>query len=311
MSGRVDVSVVVPVLNEEASLSALVDEVREALDGVHDWELVVVDDGSTDGTARRAEALARSEPRLRLLRLARTYGQTTALQAGFDHARGRAVVSMDGDLQNDARDIPGLLAKLEEGYDLVAGYRKDRRDALLTRRVPSRVANRLIRCLTGVPVRDVGCSLRAYRRELIGKLALYSEMHRYLPILAAATERARITEVPVRHRPRSFGSSKYGLGRTWRVLLDLVTLVMLRRFRERPFRLFVLGALAAVVSGGAFSVASMAGSAEPGAVPFVFPGSALLCFGLAGYLVMVGLLAEVVRPEGFADDRSPGDPDAP
>lgn len=295
----------VPVLDEADSLPQLVREVRGALGEGDDWELLIVDDGSSDGTARTAEALARDEPRLRLLRLARTYGQTAALQAGFDHARGGAVVSMDGDLQNDPADIPRLLARLEEGFDLVAGYREHRRDAWVRRRLPSRVANRVLRLLTGVPVRDVGCSLRAYRAELVERLALYSEMHRYLPILAAATANARIAEIPVRHRPRRFGTSKYGLSRTWRVLLDLVTLTMLRRFRERPFRLFAIGAGAATVVGAAFSVASVVagGSGTGGRAPFVFPGSALLCFGLAGYLVMVGLLAEVIGPGGLLTGR--------
>ena len=307
MDGRPEVSVVVPLLNEEGSLPRLVEEVGAALGDTRDWELILVDDGSTDRTAAVGQRLARDDSRVRMLRLARHYGQTTALQAGFDHARGASVVSMDGDLQNDPRDIPRLLARLEDGYDLVAGYRRDRREGFLTRRLPSRIANHLLRLLTGVPVRDVGCSLRAYGADLVRSLELYSEMHRYLPVVAVATAGARMTELPVRHRPRVHGRSKYGLGRTWRVLLDLLTLTALRRFRERPLHLFTLAAAVPVLAGLAFSAGTVWAATVMGsyqAAALVFPGSALLCFGLAAYLVMLGLLAQAVLPAPGA--RLPG-----
>ena len=202
----IEVSVVVPVMDEEQNVRPLVDAVREALAEAKSWELILVDDGSQDRTREIILELAAQDPRVRLVSLARNYGQSTAMQAGFDCALGDVVVTMDGDLQNDPRDIPLLLAKLAEGYDLVAGFRIRRQDRLFTRKVPSWVANRIIRWITGVAIRDNGCSLKAYRRELLGGMRLYSEMHRFIPALAAATAGARITEVGVRHHPRTHGA---------------------------------------------------------------------------------------------------------
>lgn len=192
MSNRPSLSVVIPLFNEEESVGPLIDEVREALDPRPDWELVLVDDGSRDATVKIVEQRAREDARVRLIRLARNYGQTPAMQAGFDHARGEVVVSMDGDLQNDARDIPKLVEELDKGFDLVAGYRVARQDAVVTRKIPSWCANRLIRSITGVSIRDNGCSLKAYRRELLDRIHLYSDMHRFIPAVAAATAGARI-----------------------------------------------------------------------------------------------------------------------
>src|SRR5262249_38900390 len=210
MSVRPTLSVVVPLYNEQESLPGLVDAVRSALAGDRAWELVLVDDGSRDGTAAAAEKISAVDSRVRLIRLARNYGQTQAMQAGFDAVRGDVVVSMDGDLQNDPADIPMLVNTLEQGYDLVAGYRERRQDKGITPKIPSWVANRLIRAITTVPIRDNGCSLKAYRRDMLDRMHLYSDMHRFLPALAAATAGARITEVPVRHHARRFGQSKYG-----------------------------------------------------------------------------------------------------
>jgi glycosyltransferase involved in cell wall biosynthesis len=182
--------VVVPVFNESESLTRLVESVREALGSELDWELLLVNDGSTDGTGKLADRLSGEDPRIRPLHLARNFGQTAALQAGFENAVGEVVVTMDGDLQNDPADIPNLLAKLDEGYDLVAGYRVSRQDTLVTRKVPSAAANALIRRLTGVPIRDNGCSLKAYRREVVERLHLYSDLHRFIPAVAAATSGA-------------------------------------------------------------------------------------------------------------------------
>ncbi|MFQ5745736.1 MAG: glycosyltransferase family 2 protein [Gemmatimonadota bacterium] len=290
-------SIVVPVFNEEENVRPLVDAVRRALADSGEWELLLVDDGSTDGTARIGLELAATDPRVRVLRLARNYGQTTAMQAGFDHVRGDIVISMDGDLQNDPNDIPALVARLEEGFDLVAGFRVHRRDRLMTRRVPSWVANRLIGWITGVAVRDNGCSLKAYRTSVLRRVHLYSDMHRFIPAVAVATAGARISEVPVRHAPRLHGESKYGLSRIWRVLLDLVVLSMIRSFRERPLGLFGIGALGAAVLGAAFFIAMFVDlplalhTAHGSAV--VFSGAALLWLGLAFYLLMLGLIAEV------------------
>jgi glycosyltransferase involved in cell wall biosynthesis len=292
-----ELSVVVPMYNEEESVGPLVDAVRDALGDASAWELVLVDDGSADATVERAHALATGDERIVVVELARNYGQTQAMQAGFDHSAGDVVVTMDGDLQNDPRDIPLLVGTLGEGYDLVTGYRRRRQDQLLSRKVPSWVANRLIAALTGVHVRDNGCSLKAYRRTLLDELTLYSDMHRFLPALAAATAAARITEVPVRHHPRRFGTSKYGLSRIAKLLADLVTIKMISSFRERPLLLFALGALVPLLA--ALGVASAwALRLRAGWVGYdellVLPGVALMLVALTAYLVMLGLLAETV-----------------
>jgi glycosyltransferase involved in cell wall biosynthesis len=231
------ISIVVPVMNEERNVAPLVEAVRGALADHPEWELILVDDGSQDRTREIAAGIARDDARVRLVPLARNYGQSTAMQAGFDSARGDVVVTMDGDLQNDPRDIPLLLETLSQGYDLVAGYRIRRQDRFVTRKIPSWIANRIIRWITGVPIRDNGCSLKAYRRELLSRMRLYSEMHRFIPALAASTAGARITEVGVRHHARARGESKYGLSRIFSVLADLMAIKMIRSHRLRPPRL--------------------------------------------------------------------------
>ena len=289
-------SVVVPLYNEEDNIRPLVLAVREALAGHGTWELVLVNDGSRDHTAQIAGEAAAEDARVRLIELARNYGQTQAMQAGFDAARGSVVVSMDGDLQNDPTDIPRLVAKLDEGYDLVAGYRVRRQDHLVRRKIPSWVANRIIRAITGVTIRDNGCSLKAYRRATLERLHLYSDMHRFLPALAAATAGARITEMPVQHHPRRRGQSKYGLSRILKILADLLTITMIASFRERPLALFGTGALAALGlalgCAGLAVAASMRFRAEV-ANAYVLPSVALLFVMLACYLVMLGLVGEV------------------
>lgn len=303
---------VIPLLNEEDTVPHLVEAVMRALDGKMAWELVLVDDGSSDGTAAAVEAAAAErdgDPRIRLLRLARNFGQTPALQAGFDHARGQVVVSMDGDLQNDPDDIPLLLARLEEGYDLVAGYRRVRRDTLLTRRLPSQAANGLIRLLTGVPIRDTGCALKAFRRDLLSRIRLYSDLHRFIPAVAAATAGARITEIPVRHHPRRMGQSKYGMSRVAKVLADLILLRALRSFRDRPFALFAASALAVLGLGLLFGLLSLRafGATDPEvARSLVFPGISALFLGLSAYLMMLGLLAEIISERWAQTPLGPG-----
>ena len=294
------VSVVVPVFNEEASLPALVAAVYRGLEGL-DWELILVNDGSTDGTAAVADELVARERRIRVMHLARNYGQTAALKAGFDHASAEILVSMDGDLQNDPADIPLLLQRLAEGYDLVAGYRESRQDRWVTRKVPSVLANRLIRWLVRVPIRDNGCSLKAYRREVVERLTLYSDMHRFLPALAAATSGARIAEVPVRHHARRYGRSKYGLSRVWKVLADLLTIKTIHSFRDRPLTLFAAAAGLSALVGLFFAtytvIAAVSFETEASIRAFVFPAAALLGFGLSLYLLMLGLIAEVAVRE--------------
>ncbi len=239
-------SVVVPVYNEAENLAPLCREVHAALGGVAgDFELIFADDGSTDETAQVLERLAGEFPRVRVITLRRNSGQTAALSAAIDQARGRVLVPMDGDLQNDPADIPRLVDKLREGYDVVSGWRRDRKDPLVTRRLPSRVANRVIAWLSGMPLHDFGCTLKAVRREVLDGVRLYGEMHRFVPIYAA-WQGARVTELVVNHRPRTSGKSKYGIGRTIRVVLDLVLIRFLERYAQRPMHLF-----------GGFGVASL------------------------------------------------------
>lgn len=233
-----ELSVVIPVYNERENLPLLYRKLVEALGRGANWEVLFVDDGSTDGSTQVLEALARADPlHVRVIEFRRNFGQTAAIAAGIDHARGQVVVLMDADLQNDPQDIPRLVALLREGYDVVSGWRQDRKDPFLTRVLPSRVANALISRVTGVPLHDYGCTLKAYRREVLTNFRLYGEMHRFIPAYAAAVG-ARITELPVRHHPRRFGRSKYGLGRTLKVLLDLITVKFLMSFYHRPMYLF-------------------------------------------------------------------------
>jgi glycosyltransferase involved in cell wall biosynthesis len=203
------------------------------------FELIVVDDGSRDATVARLCSLLPTTPELVIVRLRRNFGQTPALQAGFDRARGDVIVTLDGDLQNDPRDIPRLLERIQRGADMVSGWRVDRKDGLWLRRLPSQQANRLIRWITGVPIHDQGCSLKAYRREVLERLRIYSDMHRFIGVLAMPTG-AAIDEIEVLHHPRVAGVSKYGLSRIYKVIADLLTIQMLTRFRESPMRWFAL-----------------------------------------------------------------------
>jgi glycosyltransferase involved in cell wall biosynthesis len=239
------ISVVVPVYDERDNLVPLVDELAAALSPLaFPFEVIVVDDGSRDGTSQILRDLARSRPYVRAVFFRRNFGQTAAFDAGFRNASGDVIVTMDGDRQNDPRDIPTMIAKLKEGYDVVAGWRRDRKDAVLFRKIPSRIANWLVRTATGTAIHDLGCSLRVYRREVTDELQLYGEMHRFISVLADNMG-ARIAEVEVHHRPRSSGSSKYGLGRSMKVLLDLTTILFLRRYKTKP--IYVLGGLGSML----------------------------------------------------------------
>ncbi|MGH8180189.1 MAG: glycosyltransferase family 2 protein [Steroidobacteraceae bacterium] len=229
-----DLSIVVPLYNEEESVRPLYGAIVAGVAplGVS-FEIVFVDDGSRDGTARMADEIARADPRVCLVKFRRNYGQTPAMAAGIAEARGEIIVTMDGDLQNDPADIGELLARIEEGNDIVVGWRYDRQDKLWTRKVPSRIANALIAKVTGVPIRDNGCSLKAYRACLIKQIPLYSEMHRFIPAMASIAG-PRIAEIRVRHHARRFGNSKYGLSRVYKVLLDLMVIKTVASFTARP-----------------------------------------------------------------------------
>ena len=249
------VSVVVPVYNEQDNVGPLLDALRDALEGLgRPYELIVVDDGSTDATvARLREAIGRVHT-LRVVRLRGNFGQTAALAAGFDLARGELIVTMDGDRQNDPADIPRVIDKLKEGYDVASGWRRDRQDSFWSRRLPSQLANALISWITGVHLHDYGCGLKVYRREILRDIALYGEMHRFLPALARWVG-ASVAEVPVTHWPRRSGVSKYGLGRTVRVLLDLLTVKFLMSYWTRPIQIF--GLLGLVTGGAGFLLAAV------------------------------------------------------
>jgi glycosyltransferase involved in cell wall biosynthesis len=243
MAQRPVISVIVPVFNEEDSLDLLYSEVKTSLEPLAEpWELILVDDHSTDRSLSRMLALRGDDPRVKVLHFRRNFGQTAALSAGFEAARGEVVITMDGDLQNDPADIPRLIAKMREGFDIVAGWRKDRQDGLFLRRFPSKVANRLIAWVTETPIHDTGCTLKAFRSELVKNLPIYAEQHRFLPAMSRGSG-ARVAEIVVHHRARRFGKSKYGLERALRVLLDLFVIKLISQFAHRPLHYFGLFSL--------------------------------------------------------------------
>ena len=242
------ISVVIPVYNEEENLRELHRELSPVLDNLSDdvaSEIIYVDDGSSDGSFEILRELYEEDPRVKVIRFRKNYGQTAALAAGFDHATGDVVITMDADRQNDPADIPRLIEGINEGYDVVSGWRKDRKDPFLNRRLPSMIANGLISLITGVHLHDYGCTLKAYRREIVTNIHLYGEMHRFIPAIASWLG-VSISEVPVNHRPRMAGKSKYGISRTVRVILDLITVKFLLSFSTRPIQFF---GLLGVVSG--------------------------------------------------------------
>ena len=247
MNSNVALSIVVPIYNEEESLPFLLNQLLEVLQPMEEtFELVLVNDGSSDNSAEVIRKLSFDIPELVGVLLRKNYGQTAAMAAGFDISSGEIVVTLDGDLQNDPADIPLLVNKIRDGFDLVSGWRYRRQDAAISRKLPSKIANRLIGKVTGVRLNDYGCSLKAYRKEVLTDMRLYGELHRFLPVLANI-EGARITEVKVNHRARQFGSSKYGIDRTFRVLMDLLTVWFMNRFLTRPMYVFGFGGILAII----------------------------------------------------------------
>jgi len=245
----VDISLVIPVYNEEENLKLLYQKLKETLEPLgKEREIIFVDDGSQDNSPKILDQLARKDPHVKVIHFRRNFGQTAALAAGFDLAQGEIVVTLDADLQNDPADIPKLLGKMEEGYDVVSGWRKDRKDPYLSRILPSTMANWLISKVTGVKLHDYGCTLKAYRQEVVKELNLYGELHRFLPALASWMG-VRIAEIPVTHHPRRFGKSKYGISRTFRVILDLILVQFLLRYSTRPIRIFGGAGLISFVLG--------------------------------------------------------------
>jgi len=291
----VKLSVIIPVYNEDESIDEMHAALRGAL-STFDHELILVDDGSTDGTVERLEALAdKDREHTVVIEFRRNFGQTAAIAAGIDHATGDVIVLIDADLQEDPADIPMLVAKIEEGYDVVSGWRRERKDAFLTRTLPSRIANALISAVTGVALHDYGCTLKAYRREVLQGFRLYGEMHRFIPAYAGGVG-ARIIEVPVTHRPRLRGKAKYGLERTFKVILDLFTVKFLISYANKPIYLFgglgfLLGLMSLVVLG-VLSVRRVLYDEHLVRSPLLLLTVMLFILGMQS--IMMGLIAELL-----------------
>ena len=289
------VSLVVPLLNEEQNIPVLYNELYQAVDTLEDeFEFVFVDDGSKDGSLARLEEIQKKDNRVVVVSFRRNFGQTAAMAAGFDYATGDVIVTMDADLQNDPQDIGKLLAKVREGYDVVTGWRFDRKDAFINRRLPSIIANRLISFTTGVKLHDYGCTLKAFRKEVVKNVRLYGEMHRFIPAIASGMG-IEYTEVIVNHRARRFGTSKYGISRTVRVILDLLTVKFLLSFSTRPIHVF--GFLGLVSGGLGFLTALLMlvqrqfFGVPMGNRPLLF--LAVLLFFIGVQFISIGLLAEM------------------
>lgn len=290
-----DLSVVVPVYNEEENVQGIHREVMAALgESGLDFELIMVDDGSTDGSYRLLREIAVNDARVKVIRFRRNFGQTAAMAAGFDAASGRVVIPMDGDLQNDPADIPRLMAKIDEGFDVVSGWRRDRKDAFLNRILPSLLANHFISGMTGIRLHDYGCTLKAYRREVLDGINLYGEMHRFVPALVSQVG-ARVTEIAVNHRPRRHGKSKYGIFRTLRVILDLLTVKFLLNYSTRPIQLFgrlgVYTLLASFLSGGMTIYMKIFQHTSMNRNPLLLLTALLLFMGVQ--FIVLGLLGEL------------------
>lgn len=298
---HIDYSVVVPVMNEEQNVRLLYESIKKAfhrMPGRH--EIIMVDDGSTDRTYVILRELHQADRALKVVKFRRNFGQSAAMAAGFEAARGRVVISMDGDLQNDPADIPAMVAKLEEGYDIVAGWRKNRKDKMLIRKVPSKIANRIIRFFTGVPLHDTGCSLKVYRAEIIKRIRLYGEMHRFIPALARI-EGARIAEMVVTHHPRKFGRSKYNLTRTFKVIMDLTTLNLFIKYLRRPVHFFAKVGM--VLNAAGFvamlvGVQHLANGQEQFASMNVLFSTAFLLLAAGFQLLFFGLVGNMVVKTG-------------
>ena len=294
-----DVSVFLPVFNEEPNLRPLHAKLDEALKALgRSAEIVYVDDGSGDGSLKILREIAELDPRVRVVALRRNYGQTAAMAAGIDAARGKVLIPMDADLQNDPADITRLLDKLDEGYDVVSGWRKNRKDKMVTRKIPSMIANRLISWIGGVPLHDYGCSLKAYRRESLQDVRLYGEMHRFIPIYASWAG-ARVTEIPVEHHPRTMGKSKYGLSRTVKVVFDLITIKFMASYQTKPLYLFGWAGLLtfAISFLSALLACLMKWASWPHHADFVqtpLPIMAMVTLVLGVQLFLMGLLAEML-----------------
>jgi glycosyltransferase involved in cell wall biosynthesis len=293
-----DLSIIIPTYDEEENVEPLYQALMATVPPLgRSFEIIFIDDGSEDRTFERLAALAAADRRVRVIKLRRNYGQAPAMAAGIDHARGRVLVTMDADLQNDPADIGALLAKLEEGHDLVVGWRHDRQDKWLSRKLPSVIANRLIAAMTGVEVKDNGCTLKAFRADLIRQVRLYGELHRFIPAIAS-TVGCQLAEVKVGHHPRRFGRSKYGLSRIYKVLLDIVTIKTLIVFARRPLFCFFSAAAAALLVSALFTTLSILFMGDS---VVVFMSIAILGGSLALFLGFAGVICSLVSQ--YAGDR--------
>jgi len=247
-----EVSVVVPLLDEQDNIGPLYEQITQILKGKYNYEIIFIDDGSSDNSFNILTDLQKADNRMRVICFRKNFGQTSALSAGFTHAKGKIIIALDADLQNDPADIPDMIEKLNEGFDVVSGWRKKRHDNAITRLLPSKIANWVISWITGVKLHDYGCTLKVYRREVLEEIKLYGEMHRFIPALASWSG-ARIAEMPVNHRPRTAGQTKYGIGRTLKVILDLITVKFLGSFSTKPIYIFgglgLASGIGAIASG--------------------------------------------------------------
>jgi glycosyltransferase involved in cell wall biosynthesis len=303
-----EVSVIIPLFNEEESVDAVIDALWAVLEQASfTFEVLLINDGSNDQTLAKLRAAAASRSQARIIDFRRNYGQTAAIMAGIDYARGKIIISLDADLQNDPRDIPLLLAKLDEGYDVVSGWRQDRQDAAIRRNLVSRVANRLISLISGVKLHDYGCTLKAYRADVVKGVRLYGEMHRFIPIYASWMG-ARVTEIPVAHHPRKFGKSKYGLERTFKVILDLLVVKFLDRHFVKP--IYVFGGFALIslfISGcSALWMLYLKFFEDLSMIRTPLPLLTVLTFLIAIISLLMGLIAEMLARIYFeSQNRAP------
>lgn len=307
MSNKVELSVVIPLYNEEESIGPLYEELSSALDSLNrTYEVIIVDDGSKDASFARLTEIHARDPRWKVIRFRRNYGQTAGLSAGFEAAQGDIVITQDADLQNDPRDIPKLLAKLEEGYDIVSGWRKDRKEPYFSRRLPSMTANWLISKSTGVVLHDYGCTLKAYRSIVVKNIRLYGELHRFIPAVASSIG-VNVTEVPVNDRARRFGKSKYGIMRTFRVMLDLITVRFILSYSTRPLQIFggfgLLMGATGVLIGLYLTFVKLVLGQDIGDRPLLILGVLLII--LAVQMISIGLVAEIVIRTYHESQRKP------
>ena len=302
-----ELSLFLPVLNEEENVKPMHEKISFALESLEKTaEVIYVDDGSTDNSLKLLKEIAAMDRRVRLISLRRNYGQTAAMAAGIDAANGEILIPMDADLQNDPKDIARLLAKLDEGYDVVSGWRKDRKDKFITRRIPSIIANRIISWIGGVPLHDYGCSLKAYRRDILQDVKLYGEMHRFIPIYASWAG-AKVTEIPVEHHPRMMGESKYGLSRTIKVVFDLITIKFLATYQTKPLYVFgTFGLIGAFLSflAGVWALVLKFGY-DVSFILTPLPLITIVMLAISVQFFLMGLLAELlVRTYHESQDKS-------